>query len=189
MLNIDRNNLPRLGEDLLKKQRTTLLIIAFLLLAGGILCLINPFASGAALSIVVGILLLLSGAGLVIGMIANRAQNTWPLIGGILLGVAYLIIGYLFISNPLTGVLALAVYLAVLFAFGGIARLIAGYVRRGQPGNWLQFVIGVLDLIIAWMLVGSGPEASITLVTAIVGIEMLVSSFALFQAASLFKRA
>jgi uncharacterized membrane protein HdeD (DUF308 family) len=86
-------------------------------------------------------------------------------------------------------VLALAVYLAVLFAFGGIARLIAGYVRRGQPGNWLQFVIGVLDLIIAWMLVGSGPEASITLVTAIVGIEMLVSSFALFQAASLFKRA
>ena len=58
-----------------------------------------------------------------------------------------------------------------------------------MPGNWLQFVIGVLDLIIAWMLIGSGPAASVTLVTAIVGIEMLVSSFALFQAANLFKRA
>ena len=92
MLNLDRNNLPLLSEELLKKQRTTLLIIAFLLLAGGILCLVNPFASGAALSIVVGVLLLLSGAGLIIAMIANRAQNTWPMIGGILLGVAYLII-------------------------------------------------------------------------------------------------
>ena len=61
--------------------------------------------------------------------------------------------------------------------------------RRGLPGNWLQFVIGVLDLIIAWMLIGSGPAASVTLVTAIVGIEMLFSSFALFQAANLFKRA
>jgi len=81
------------------------------------------------------------------------------------------------------------VYLAVLFALGGIARLAAGYMRRGLPGNWLQFVIGVLDLIIAWMLIGSGPAASVTLVTAIVGIEMLVSSFALFQAANLFKRA
>lgn len=44
-------------------------------------------------------------------------------------------------------------------------------------------------MIIAWMLIGSGPAASVTLVTAIVGIEMLVSSFALFQAANLFKRA
>ncbi|AOF00792.1 hypothetical protein SME46J_33380 [Serratia marcescens] len=188
MLNLDRNNLPLLSEDLLKKQRTTLLIIAFLLLAGGILCLVNPFASGAALSIVVGILLLLSGAGLIIAMIANRAQNTWPMIGGILLGVAYLIIGYVFITSPLAGILALAVYLAVLFALGGIARLAAGYMRRGLPGNWLQYVIGVLDLIIAWMLIGSGPAASVTLVTAIVGIEMLVSSFALFQAANLFKK-
>ena len=70
----------------------------------------------------VGILLLLSGAGLIIAMIANRAQNTWPMIGGILLGVAYLIIGYVFITSPLAGILALAVYLAVLFALGGIAR-------------------------------------------------------------------
>lgn len=121
-------------------------------------------------------------------MLANRAQNTWPMIGGILLGVAYLIIGYVFVTSPMAGVLALAVYLAVLFALGGIARLAAGYMRRGQPGNGLQFVIGVLDLIIAWMLIGSGPEASVTLVTAIVGIEMLVSSFGLFQAAQLFKR-
>ncbi len=33
--------------------------------------------------------------------------------------------------------------------FGGIARLVAGYVHRGLPGNWLQFVIGILDLVIA----------------------------------------
>lgn len=189
MLNLDRNNLPLLSKDLLKKQRTTLLIIAYLLLTGGILCLVNPLASGAALSIVVAVLLLLSGAGLIIAMIANRAQNTWPMIGGILLGVAYLIIGYVFITRPLAGILALTIYLAVLFALGGIARLAAGYMRRGLPGNWLQFVIGVLDLIIAWMLICSGPAASVTLVTAIVGIEMLVSSVALFQAANLFKRA
>lgn len=51
------------------------------------MCQITPLASGAALRIMVGILLLLSGAGLVIGMIGNRAQNTWPLIGGMLMGV------------------------------------------------------------------------------------------------------
>lgn len=188
MLNLDRNNLPLLSAEILKKQRTLLLIIAFLLLVGGILCLVTPFASGATLSITIGILLILSGIALIIGMIANRAQNTWPMIGGILLGLAYLIIGYVFITSPMAGILVLAVYLAVLFTLGGIARLVAGYTRRGLPSNWLLFVIGVLDLIIAWMLVGSGPIASVTLVTTIVGIEMLISSFGLFQAANLFKR-
>lgn len=142
MLNLDRNNLPLLSEELLKKQRTTLLIIAFLLLAGGIVCLVNPFASGAALSIVVGVLLLLSGAGLIIAMIANRAQNTWPMIGGILLGVAYLIIGYVFITSPLAGILALAVYLAVLFALGGVGHAGDGDRRHRDAGQFLCAVPG-----------------------------------------------
>lgn len=57
MLSFDHKNLPLLSEERLKKQRTALLIIAFLLL-----------------------------------------------VGGILLGVAYLIIGYLFITSPLAGI-------------------------------------------------------------------------------------
>jgi uncharacterized membrane protein HdeD (DUF308 family) len=104
MLSVDYKNLPLLSEERLKKQRTALLIIAFLLLVGGILRLIIPQASGTVLSILVGVLLLLSGTTLVAGMIANRAQNAWPLIGGILLGEAYLIIGYRFITSPLAGI-------------------------------------------------------------------------------------
>lgn len=73
-----------------------------------------------------------------------------------------------------------------IFTLGGITRLVAGYTRRGLPSNWLLFVIGVLDLIIAWMLVGSGPIASVTLVTTIVVIGMLISSFGLFQAANTY---
>ena len=57
MLNIDRKSLLGLDGNFLKKQRTLLLVISFLLLLGGIFCLINPFASGAALSAIVGTLL------------------------------------------------------------------------------------------------------------------------------------
>lgn len=71
MLSVDYKNLPLLSEERLKKQRTALLIIAFLLLVGGILRLIIPLASGTVLSILVGVLLLLSGTTLVAGMIAN----------------------------------------------------------------------------------------------------------------------
>ncbi|HHH2123132.1 TPA: DUF308 domain-containing protein, partial [Yersinia enterocolitica] len=61
MLNIDRKYLLNIDEGTLKKQRLIMRVIAILLLLGGIFCLINPLASGAALSMIIGILLLLSG--------------------------------------------------------------------------------------------------------------------------------
>ena len=110
------------------------------------------------------------------------------MIGGILLGVAYLIIGYVFITSPLAGILALAVYLAVLFALGGIAR--GGGLHAPRAAGQLAAVrYRRARFDHRRMLIGSGPAASVTLVTAIVGIEMLFSSFALFRAANLFKRA
>ncbi len=169
------------------KQRGVLLVVAFLLLVGGLMCLINPFATGTVLSIFVGVLLMLSGAGLIVGMFANRAQNTWPTIGGILLGIAYLLFGYVLSPARWRGFWRWPFIwqCCLLWRYRAPGR---GYVHRGLPGNWLQFVIGILDLVIARTLIGSGPEASVTLVTAIVGIEMLVSSFGLFRAARLFKR-
>lgn len=187
MLNIDRNQLLPLQTNFLKKQRIPLTITAVLLLLGGILCLLHPFASSVALSVIIGAFLLLSGLALVIEMFIHRAQNTWPMIGGVLLGVAYLILGYVFITNPTVGILALAVYIALLFALGGIARLVAGFNWRGKGGSWLHIVVGFLDLVIAALLIGAGPEMTITLVTTIVGIEMLFSAFGLFRVASLCK--
>ena len=189
MLNIDRKYLMGLGEGTLKKQRIIMRVIAVLLLLGGIFCLINPLASGAALSTIIGILLLLSGIALIVGMISNRTHNLWPMVTGILLGIAYIVMGYVFITNPAVGMISLAIVLGVLFAFGGVMRLITGYKTWGLPGACLQILLGVLDLIITYLLVSAGPLMSITMVTTLVGIEMLFSSFSCFMVASLFKRA
>lgn len=188
MLNIDQKYLTNLDESALKKQRIFMRIVAVLLLLGGIFCLINPLASGAALSMVIGILLLLSGIAMIVSMIANRSDNFWPMVAGILLGVAYIVMGYVFITNPAIGMISLAVVLAVLFAFGGVLRLINGFKDLKRPGAWLQILLGVLDLVITYLLVSAGPLMSITMVTTLVGIEMLFSSFSCFMVASLFKR-
>lgn len=188
MLNIDRKYLISLDKETLKKQRLTMQVIAILLLLGGIFCLINPLASGAALSMIIGILLLLSGIAMIIGMISNRSHNLWPMVTGILLGVAYIVMGYVFITNPTVGMISLAIVLGVLFAFGGVMRLITGFRMWGLPGAWLQILLGVLDLIITYLLVSAGPLMSITMVTTLVGIEMLFSSFGCFMVASLYKR-
>ncbi|CQJ17071.1 HdeD family acid-resistance protein [Yersinia enterocolitica] len=188
MLNIDRKYLLSIDEGTLKKQRLIMRVIAILLLLGGIFCLINPLASGAALSMIIGILLLLSGIAMIVGMIANRTNNLWPMVTGILLGVAYIVMGYVFITNPAVRMISLAIVLAVLFAFGGVMRLITGYRTWGLPGAWLHILLGILDLVITYLLVSAGPLMSITMVTTLVGIEMLFSSFSCFMVAGLYKR-
>lgn len=119
MIYFDRNRLLQLDPRFLKQQRVSLLILSLLLLLGGLFCLFRPLTSGDALSAMVGILLLLSGIGLIIGMIANRANNFWPMIGGILMGAAYLVMGFIFIRNPEVGLFTVAVLVATLFALGG----------------------------------------------------------------------
>lgn len=187
MLNIDSKKLLNLDPNFIKKQRTLMLVVSFLLLLGGIFCLINPFASGAALSTLVGFLFILSGIALISGMVVNRRQNMLPMLGGILLGLAYFILGYVFITDPAVGIVTMSMMLAVLFAIGGILRLSAGFKMGGKNGSWLQIIVGALDLVIAVMLFTATPEMSFTLVTVVVGIELLFSSFALFQIASLFR--
>ena len=187
MLNIDRKKILNLDPDFIKKQRTLMLIVAFLLLAGGIFCLINPFASGAALSTLVGFLFILSGVALISGMVINRRHNFLAMLGSILLGIAYFILGYVFITDPVVGIVTMSMMLAVLFAIGGVLRLSVGFRMKGINGSWLQIVIGALDLVIAIMLITANPEMSFALVTVVVGIELLFSSFAIFQIASMFR--
>lgn len=187
MIYFDRNRLLQLDPRFLKQQRIALVILSLLLLLGGMFCLFRPLSSGNALSAMLGILMMLSGIGLIIGMIANRTNNFWPMVGGVLMGIAYLVMGFIFIRSPQIGLFTVAVLVATLFALGGIARLVAGFKLKGVSGGWLQVVIGLLDLIIAWMLISAGPQDSILLVTMIVGIEMLFSSFSLFQVAQMLK--
>lgn len=188
MLNMDRNLFPGLDSNLLRKQRVPLMIIAFILLIGGIFCLMNPFVSGVVLSSLIGVVFIVSGISLIYVMFANRNNNFWPVLAGIVMGAAYILMGYVFITNPAVGIFTLSVILATLFAVAGVIRLSAGFKMRGINSGWLQIIIGILDLIIAVIFITAGPVTSVTLVTTIVGIEMLFSSFACFQLSMFLKR-
>ena len=45
---------------------------------------------------------------------------------------------------------------------------------------------GVLDIVIAWIFLGATPMVSVTLVSTLVGIELIFSAASLFSFASLF---
>ena len=141
---------------------------------------------GDILSTVVGALLICSGIALIVGLFSNRSHNFWPVLSGFLVAVAYLLIGYFFIRAPELGIFAIAAFIAGLFCVAGVIRLMSWYRQRSMKGSWLQLVIGVLDIVIAWIFLGATPMVSVTLVSTLVGIELIFSAASLFSFASLF---
>ena len=181
MLYIDKATILKFDLDMLKKHRRAIQFIAVLLFIVGLLCISFPFVSGDILSTVVGALLICSGIALIVGLFSNRSHNFWPVLSGFLVAI-----GYFFIRAPELGIFAIAAFIAGLFCVAGVIRLMSWYRQRSMKGSWLQLVIGVLDIVIAWIFLGATPMVSVTLVSTLVGIELIFSAASLFSFASLF---
>ncbi|HGB5295129.1 TPA: HdeD family acid-resistance protein [Salmonella enterica subsp. diarizonae serovar 61:l,v:z35] len=185
MLNVTRDILSKLDDDVLVKQRRFLKFLACLMFFGVILF---PYVSGGVLSIIVGGILMCSGVALAIGMFKNRVHNFWPVVSAIVVSIAYFLMGYFFITAPELGIFAIATFLACLFCLGGIIRLTTFFKRRKEKKVWLQGVIGVLDLFIAWCFITAAPQASIYMVSMVTGIELMLSGISCVFIANQFRK-
>lgn len=188
MLNINNEIIAKLDAKMLRRQRNVLRIIAVLMFISGTLFISFPFVSGDILSLILGIALICSSIALITIMIKNRRHNFWPIVSGILICLAYVVMGYLFITAPEFGLFAIASVLAGLFALGGVIRIMSWFRHRHTKGSWLQVVIGVLDLLIAWCFITAAPQASIVMVSLVVGIELIVSALNCWSLGRLFNK-
>lgn len=188
MLDINKNNLSQLTEELVKKQCTLMSIIAVLGLLAGIICIINPFSSGVVVSVFLGIVFACAITS-IMAAFNSRISSGWSMLITLLAGFIYLFLGYIFITDPFNGMLSLAFIIGYLFIFAGILRLVLGFKQiKDSFYGWFNILVGFLDLVLAYFLLAFGPETSITLVMALIGIQLILSSITILSIASAIKR-
>ncbi|EKT55565.1 DUF308 domain-containing protein [Providencia sneebia] len=188
MLNLNQDQISKLAESQLKGSRTIIYLVAILLLIGGVVCITNPIVSGIAFSSLIGVMLLISGIAVICNIIFNRFYGGVSVIFSFIAGIAYLILGYAFITDPLPSLLLLAIFVAILFLIGGVIRIYVGVKIFNSAAGLMNILIGVLDFIIAYLFLSGNIETSITLLTLFIGIELLFSSFNLFILAGALKK-
>ncbi len=189
MLDINKNNLSQLTEKLVKKQCTLMSIIAMLGLLAGIICIINPFSSGVVVSVFLCVVFFACAITSIMAAFNSRISSGWSMLITLLAGFIYLFLGYIFITDPLNGMLSLAFIIGYLFIFAGILRLVLGFKQiKDSFYGWFNILVGFLDLILAYFLLAFGPETSITLVMALIGIQLILSSITILSIASAIKR-
>jgi uncharacterized membrane protein HdeD (DUF308 family) len=157
------------------------LVEGILLTVLGMLAILLPAVASLAATLIFGWLLLLSGAmGLVTTIRARHAPGFgWSLASALVALVA----GGLLLAQPVQGTLSLtAVLIAFLIAEGVVSIFYATEHRKGFSAGWgWMLVSGLLDLVLAVILLAGLPGTAVWALGVLLGVNMIVGGAALLS--------
>jgi uncharacterized membrane protein HdeD (DUF308 family) len=149
------------------------LIEGILLSVLGLAAMIVPPAASLAVTIFLGWMFLISGiAGLVLTYWAREMPGFWwSLISAALAVLA----GIILLAQPAQGVLTLTIVVGAYFLAEGVATIMYALEhRRELSGRWSWMLIaGLMDLLIAAIIIAGLPGSALWAIGLLVGINLL----------------
>lgn len=157
----------------------------FSILAGSI-AIIAPHVATLAAELTIGALLLVNGV--VLAVLAFRAEQTGEVIVSIITGVLSILTGALLLAFPLGGILALTTVLAAYFLVAGAVKLYFGIRARPADGwGWLT-AGGALSALLGLFIVIGLPGSAFWVLGLMLGIDLIMFGAGLFAAVSIARR-
>ena len=189
MVYLDLDQLKSLEPAELKKQRTHYLILGILFALAGAACFISPLISSIAITVIMAWLLIFGGVMLITATIYYRNfQSIWSIFLGVLLGLSYIFFGYVFTKEPALAILSLAFLIGVLFLATGIMRVMIAFRNKEYPGIGIFLFTGIIEIILALILISGWPNNSIVLISTVLGIQFIFNSIDYFSISSFMKK-
>jgi uncharacterized membrane protein HdeD (DUF308 family) len=164
-------------RDTIRKRSLLFLIQGGVMVLAGVVALIFPAFMGTGLLSLLGWLLILSGIVQVASLIgATQVPYFWLQLVTVVLEV---LVGYLLISNPAAGLVAVTFLMLVLFFVDGVARVVFALMIRPM-GDWLWVLgSGLVAIACAVVLIANLPEAASWLLGVLLGIHLIAAGGAL----------
>src|SRR5271167_2284643 len=149
------------------------IVWAILLIIFGFLAIALPFATSWGVVVVIAWLIVFSGGFQFIH--AFQSKGVGHILWKLLVAILYLIVGIYFLLNPLLGVAAFTLALAIFFVLEGVFDLVAYFKARGLPGSgWILFD-GIVTLILGLLVWRQWPSSSLWVIGTLVGISMIMT--------------
>ncbi|HET7886864.1 MAG TPA: HdeD family acid-resistance protein [Bradyrhizobium sp.] len=169
----DHSELPTYTRDAAREHWKALLIEGILLAILGLAAMVVPPAASLAVTILLGWLFLISGiAGLALTFWARELPGFWwSLISAALAVLA----GGILLAQPAQGTLTLTIVVGAYFLAEGVATIMYALEhRRELSGRWSWMLIaGLMDLLIAAIILMGLPGSALWAIGLLVGINLL----------------
>ncbi len=173
-----------MDAETLRKYSTWFMVYGAVLAVLGLLAIALPGVATLATGILVGWLLLVAG---VFGLLAvyragKAAAGFW---WHLFTAIVYVLAGLALLLSPVAGVITLTILLAAYLLAGGIGKLVMAFgYRREIPKAWLWVLFsGLVDLVLAALILTGFPGTALWVIGLMVGINLLMMGISLMVAA------
>ena len=159
------------------------LIEGVILVILGLAAIALPPLAGITTAVVLGWLFLFGG---IVGLVATFNQRNAPGFWWALFSAAIAVLaGGVLLANPLQGVATLTYVLIAFFVIDGVIIIVMAFEhRRELSGRWEWMMLGgVMDLVLAAIIIAGLPGTLAWALGLLVGIDLLFGGFSLIAMA------
>lgn len=169
-----------------KQYRNWFLVLGIIMLVAGIAAIIFPYVASLAVELLLGWILVFSGAA---GIVHAFRMAKWKGFMFSLLGaLVSLGVGIVLLLYPLTGILTLTLLIAAFFLASGIFRIASAFrLRPFDHWGWL-LTGGVLELVLAALIITQWPEAAAWVIGLLLGIDLVFTGWTMMMLAAAARR-
>jgi len=175
----DAERIGRAVASAIHEHWVLFLIEGIILILLGIAAIVLPVIATLAITIVIGWLFLISGVvGLITTFWMRHAPGFW---WSLLSAIIAIIAGILLLLWPITGMVSVTLVLIAFFVIEGIATIMYAIEHRNQiTGRWgWMLTSGIIDLILAGIILAGLPGTAEWALGLLVGINMLFGGVAM----------
>ncbi|MDO5561986.1 MAG: DUF308 domain-containing protein [Synergistaceae bacterium] len=162
-------------EDLAKSKKR-FYVVGGVMLAIGVLSLAMPMLASFAVETVIGCLLLAVGLCQAVSAYRGFADGDKPWTQILMAALSFLS-GFVFLANPIAGVITLSMFLACYFLVYGITKVFEYFRMRAIGGSVWILVSGLLDVIL-FFLMWRNFFTGASVIGVILGVNLIFSGVA-----------
>jgi len=159
----------------LHQQWWCFMLLGVSLVVLGSICIADPLIASVASVVVLGFLMLAGG---ISQIISSFWSGKWSgMLLHMLIGVLYAVVGYMFIDQPVVNMALLTKFIAIFLIVAGTFRIVSALMTRFHDWGWV-LLNGIITLLLGLIINRQMPEASLWLIGLFVGIEMIFNGWA-----------
>jgi len=166
---------PQAGSDMapLRAKSGWIVALGVVYLLAGFVALGSVAMATVASVLVVGIMMIVVGVAEVFNAFQIKSWGKFLLWG--LLGVLYIVAGFVTFQNPLLAAALLTLILGATLVASGIMRIILAFsIKRETPWIWVV-LSGVITLLLGLLILARWPVSSLYILGLFLGIDLIMA--------------
>ncbi len=166
---------PQTGSDMapLRAKSGWIVALGAVYVIAGLIALASVAMATVASVLVVGVMMIVAGVAEVINAFQIKSWGKFLLWA--LLGVLYIVAGFVTFENPLLAAVLLTLMLGASLVASGIMRIILSFsMKRETPWIWVA-VSGVITLLLGLLILARWPINSVYILGLFLGIDLIMA--------------